>query len=83
MEKTKKKVDFKNETVCVIPMKDGKEELRIRLSEFKGQARGDFRVFTEIDGEMRATKQGFVVDAGKWAEFRKGIAKLDEKITTK
>ena len=83
MEKTKKKVDFKDETMCVIPMKDGEEELHIRLSEFKGQVRGDFRIFTEIEGEMRATKQGFFVDAGKWTEFRKGIVQLDEKITNK
>ncbi len=82
MENTKKKVDFKNETVCAIPTKDG-EELRLQVSEFKGRARADFRIFAQIEGELRATKQGFFIDTEKWADFRKGITKIDEKFAKK
>jgi len=80
MEKTSKD-EFKDEVVGTVPVKEG--ELRITVSERNGWRRVDFRVFGVMKGEIRPTRQGFVIEQSKWAEFLKGIEKISEKITKK
>ena len=81
MEKTGKESEFKDEVVGTVPVKDG--ELRLTVSERNGWRRADFRVFGVVKGEIRATRQGFVIDQSKWGEFFKGVEKISEKITKK
>ena len=81
MEKASKESEFKNEVVGTVPVKEG--ELRLTVSEKNGRLRADFRVFTVIKGEIRATHQGFFIDESKWGEFLKGVEKLNEKIARK
>jgi hypothetical protein len=81
MEKTGKESEFKDEVVGTVPVKEG--ELRLTVSERNGWRRVDFRVFGVIKGEIRPTRQGFVIEQSKWAEFLKGIEKISEKITKK
>ena len=80
MEKTSKD-EFKDEVVGTVPVKEG--ELRITVSERNGWRRVDFRVFGVMKGEIRPTRQGFVIEQSKWAEFLKGIEKISEKISKK
>ena len=81
MEKTGKESEFKDEVVGTVPVKEG--ELRLTVSERNGWRRVDFRVFGVVKGEIRATRQGFVIDQSKWGEFFKGVEKISEKITKK
>ena len=81
MEKTNKAPEFKDEVVGTVPVKEG--ELRLTVSETNGRFRADFRVFSVVKGEIRATRQGFVIDQSKWMEFLKGVEKLSEKIAKK
>ena len=81
MEKTGKESEFKDEVVGVVPVKEG--ELRLTVSERNGWRRVDFRVFGVVKGEIRATRQGFVIEQSRWGEFVKGVEKLNEKITKK
>ena len=81
MEKTSKESEFKDEVVGTVPVKEG--ELRLTVSERNGWRRVDFRVFGVVKGEIRATRQGFVIDQSKWGEFFKGVEKISEKITKK
>lgn len=81
MEKANKESEFKDEVVGTVPVKEG--ELRITVSERNGWRRVDFRVFGVMKGEIRPTRQGFVIEQSKWAEFLKGIEKISEKIAKK
>ena len=81
MEKTGKESEFKDEVVGTVPVKEG--ELRLTVSERNGWRRVDFRVFGVMKGEIRPTRQGFVIEQSKWAEFLKGIEKISEKISKK
>ena len=81
MEKTSKETEFKDEVVAAVPVKEG--ELRITVSERNGWRRADFRVFGVVKGEIRPTRQGFVIEQSRWGEFFKGVEKISEKITKK
>ena len=81
MEKASKETEFKDEVVAAVPVKEG--ELRITVSERNGWRRVDFRVFGVMKGEIRPTRQGFVIEQSKWGDFLKGIEKISEKIAKK
>jgi hypothetical protein len=60
--------------------KNGMEEVRFSLTDYKGKQLFDIRVFYRDEDEMRPSKKGICLSRGLFPEFKKAVLALEKAL---